>query len=672
MLIERRERNPFDMVKASDFTDAQIQAHWVDLSPDHALEHLLKPDLVMPMILLGGKGSGETHLLRYFSAPVQAARRGGDLLEAMREDHYVGIYIRAEGLNTTKFAKKGQDDEAWLAIFGMYFEIWLATSLLENIAAAVARVATGRQDADFAAAAAKLFNDDVACQFSSFDGFSKYLQDVRRSVDLIVDNAALSRSVTGINLNFSPGKLIYGLPELIQTIYPELSSVLLVYLIDEVENLTADQQRFLNTLVRYRKGHASIKIGTRLYGIKTLETLNSGEPIRRDSEYEQVELDDFLRGNSKMYEDFCRRLIVHRLEYHHMRGRNLSSDMIADSFAEVENANFSARTALALVKSWDDKERERPYFAKARTLMREGGYKAAFIDELLSELHVPSSPLLEKLALFKLYRDWEPDPAALLDSARAFGAQARALSDGDEAGADDLRSILSYFRTDLMAQLYRDCRKSSPYAGLPTLIGISQGIPRNLLSALKHIYRRSLFAGERPFEEGRISVESQSLGVRDSAAWFWEDAQPDEHSHKVREAVDVLATLFRTLRFSERPPECACATFSVRVDALSEESQRILTIAEKWSYLIRIKSGASDKNDRSLRTKFQLGPMLAPRWGLSLSRRGTEGLTEAFGNAVFDAGRRDGLRGLFEKRVAGLLGKRFVKRGKEEQDSLFA
>lgn len=672
MLIERRERNPFDMVKASDFTDGEILDHWVDLSSDHGLEALIKPRLVMPMILLGGKGSGKTHLLRYFSAPVQTARHGGDPLAAMRADGYLGIYVRAEGLNTPKFARRGQDDETWSAIFAMYFEIWLATSLLLNVAPAVALVSDPARDRAFAAAAGRLFNEEPALAVTSLDTLLAYLEETRRTIDLVVDNAALTRDVSGIRINFSPGRLVYGLPDVLQATYPEISSTLLVYLIDEVENLTSEQQRFVNTLVRYRKGNASIKVGARLYGIRTWETLAAGEPIKRDSEYEQVELDDFLRNHDEVYGDFCRSLIVRRLEFHNMRAARVTVDKIAACFDEVETADFSARTALALVAPYDAKGRERPYFEKLRGLLKEGGYAPGLADDVISALAVTGSPLLEKLALFALYKGWRQDPAELTAHAMDLGSQARALSSRDVEAASALRTNLRHFRSDLLAQLYRDCNKSSPYAGLATLIHLSQGIPRNLLSSLKHIYRRSLFAGEQPFADGRISVESQSLGVKDSAAWFWEDAQPDEGARDVREAIDVLATLFRTMRFSERPPECDCATFSVRLSDLTEESRRIIAIAEKWSYLIKVKGGGSDKNSESVRAKYQLGPMLAPRWGLSQHRRGTVELDEELCRAVFDPEHRRDLSRLFERRVAKLLGRSFVKVRAKGQEQLFA
>ena len=217
----------------------------------------------MPMLLLGGKGSGKTHLMRYCSAPVQAARYGG-LAQAVAKEQYLGVYVRAEGMNLQKFSGKGQDEETWSAIFGVYFELWLISNLLNSCAPLL----SSDRDADFVTQVIELFDEDVSKEFSSISGFIDYLSAVIRKIDRIVNNAALTKSVEGIDITFSPSRLAYGVPLVLSKLYPIFEKILFVYLIDEAENFTARQQRFVNSLIRYRTGSATIKIGARLYGIR--------------------------------------------------------------------------------------------------------------------------------------------------------------------------------------------------------------------------------------------------------------------------------------------------------------------------------------------------------------------------------------------------------------------
>lgn len=123
--------NPFDTNKATAFSDDQIEALWVDLANvQGGLVEILKPTSHTPMLLLGGKGSGKTHLMRYCSAPVQAARHSANMARAAQVDGYLGIYVHADALNTDKFARDDGAEERWNLIFAHYFELWLATALL--------------------------------------------------------------------------------------------------------------------------------------------------------------------------------------------------------------------------------------------------------------------------------------------------------------------------------------------------------------------------------------------------------------------------------------------------------------------------------------------------------------------------------------------------------------
>src|SRR3990170_164707 len=103
-------KNPFDLVKATDLSDGQIEEYFVDFPQGARLIERVAPTSPMPMIIFGGKGSGKTHLMRYLSYPLQL-RRHGTGLEArsgIKAEGYIGIYFRCGGLNAQRFAGKGQ------------------------------------------------------------------------------------------------------------------------------------------------------------------------------------------------------------------------------------------------------------------------------------------------------------------------------------------------------------------------------------------------------------------------------------------------------------------------------------------------------------------------------------------------------------------------------------
>ncbi|PDT21301.1 hypothetical protein [Rhizobium hidalgonense] len=656
-MITRLEENPFDLVKASDFSAAEIVEYWVDISNnDGGLVQLLQPKLRTPMLILGGKGSGKTHLMRYCSAPVRAALCGGDLGAAVANDGYLGIYVPAEGLNSHKFAGKGQSPDLWLAIFNMYFELWLATSLLASIGEAIRSPTVNEFDEKaFVKGVTGLFDIEIDLETETIDGLIAFLTRLRKKIDYAANNVAVTGHMDPIEIPFSPGRLVFGVPATLANVSVGFSETVVTYLIDEAENFTSEQQRFLNTLIRYRSGNTTFRIGARLYGIRTYRTLGSGEPIKRGSEFLQLELDAFLRDHEQDYKIFASKLVVRRLQ---QSGSVVAAGQanLSVFFEELDKDNNYQKPLLKLLESRDKAGKERPYFRKLKKQLSDHFDRPAeWHKRLVDCLTVRDNPLLEKLNIFLLYRDWSDSASKLMQTAESIKKLTESYLAGDRKSSG-YGDVLAHFDSDLLAQLYRDCGQNVPYCGLDTLIHLSQGIPRNLIGILKQIYRRSLFSGERPFVGGHvISVESQSLGVLDSAAWFWEDAQPDTFGVEARESVEALAVLFRTIRYSDKPSECDLCTFAVDEEKLTRNAKEVLQASEHWSYLIKVPLGHKGKNHRDLGGKYQLGPMLAPRWGVSVHRRGTLQLQMELANAILDDEKKDDLRALFLKRVSGMF-----------------
>lgn len=675
MTSPRFDENPFDLTKASDFSDSQILNYWADFTGDQVgLREILKPKLIMPMLLLGGKGSGKTHLMRYCSAPVQAMRHNGDLAQAVAAEGYLGVYIRADGLNVGRFHEKGQPIEQWSSVFSYYFEIWLAISLASTLKGYInASQIPSEVEEKICLEIANLFDISINTSMSSIDELISTLNNIQKQIDFVVNNCAMTRSLSGITISFSPGKLAFGIPDIFSKHLQGLGEVIFVYLIDEIENFLGYQQEFLNTLIRYRRGNTTIKVGARLYGVKTYNTLSGGEPIKQNAEFERVELDAIMRSADTAYTVLIKDLIRKRLTNNNVSHNSFDAVELDNFFQEVRPDDYYSEVTLSLVKSYDEKKKDRPYFDRLdrqiNGLSKDNKDTAAVARLVIENLKLEKYPLLEKLNVLLIYKRW--DASNLASISETIKNEASHFLSGNKAESAGYAQTLSHFKSDLLAQLYRECGRKVVYAGLSTLIHLSQGVPRNILGILKQIYRRSLFAGEHPFSGGTISIESQTEGVMDSAAWFWDDAQPDSFGHEVREAVESLAVLFRSIRYSDRPSECDLCTFSINSDELSASAQKTLEMAENWSYLIHVRDGRKNKNSQRVDDKYQLSPMLAPKWGLSEHRRGSIELREDVFNAIFDKSSRKDFSTLLKKRVSSMYAPKFSESDNPQQDGLF-
>jgi hypothetical protein len=269
---------------------------------------------------------------------------------------------------------------------------------------------------------------------------------------------------------------------------------------------------------------------------------------------------------------------------------------------------------------------------------------------ILSSL-AKENALIEKLSLLAFCRRLKKGEKPVV-AAADIDNEVRRLIKGGASHAPQLQDLYSHFSSDLLAQLSREYGRKPVYCGFETLIALSQGVPRNLLSLLKHIYRRATFLGEEPFVTNPISVESQVQGIHDAAEWFWDDAQPDAHGAVVRAGVENIATLLRAIRYSDNPSECDLCCFRVDIEKLSHASKFALQTAENWSFLVRSATGSAAKNHYRVRTKFQVNPMLAARWGISESRRGSIDLAIDLAEILFGGGTDEANKAISERTKA--------------------
>ena len=634
------EENPFDLIKASDFSDTQINDYWVDMvaKDKKGLIELINPRSIMPMMLLGSKGSGKTHLMRYCSEPVQLMRNDNSIITTIKNEKYLGIYMRADALNTGRFFGKGQNDEIWFPIFSYYFEIWLSLHLLELLYKIIKELGYN-QEKDIVKSIKKLISARMDT-IETVDDLIKSFEETKKNIDRIINNCAITRAIENFDINFSPGEMLFGIPEIIKNKIDILNDTIFIYLIDEIENFSETQQIFINTLIRFRRGMTSIKIGARLYGIKTLDTYPSNEKIKEGAEFEKIDLDKFLR-NEKNYSSFIKRLIIKRLKI--CNGSNFINKIedITNYFEEIDSEKYFCTETNKIVSTRSKKPSERIYFGKLNENIEKYTTEKR-IDEVISNLIVPNFPLLEKINIYIFYQNFLKKGLDLVEFSEKIKCDASLfISTNGKNNSKKYYQCYQHFNNDMLAQLYREYERNIPYAGLATVIHLSQGAPRNTLSILKNIYRRAVFNGEEPFSPQKTSIKSQTEGIADSAEWFWEDAQLDKNGNPVRIAIDNLAVLFRYIRYCFKPTECDLSSFSIDIDILSKEARETIWNAENRSFILRQTNGRNSKNSQKINYSFQLAPILTPKWGLSQRRGGTIELSKDLADAIFGGGPRE-------------------------------
>ena len=231
----------------------------------------------------------------------------------------------------------------------------------------------------------------------------------------------------------------------------------------------------------------------------------------------------------------------------------------------------------------------------------------------------------------------------------------------DGIGSRGIVTAYKHYRRDLYAQLVAALGRRPDYYGFHRFVLMSGYLPRNLLVILKQITRWSLFLGGRPFRGTPISLRAQREGVRDASDWFLSDAKGlGRVGDEANIAIARLGSLFRDMRYSDKPAEVSCSSFSTDRQGLSVRARSTLDEAVTHSLILRIATGRRDRNSRVLHHKYQLNPMLAPRFGLALGRRGSASFSPGLLNSVFDADVDEGTFRRERRRLLARLNPPFV------------
>ena len=676
--------NPFNITKAVDFSDQQINDYWIDIPESGGFQQLVKPTSPMPMFILGGKGSGKTHLMRYYSYPLQKIRHGHGISAGLKDDGYVGIYLRCGGLNSGRFKEKRQTEEAWESVFEYYMDLWLSQLVVNTAIDAYAGSAElASEEAKICQEILGLFNSWDHETPTSLEALLEKLRSLQKQIDVAVNNCAISGELS-VKICATRGELVFGIPRILVDSFSALRNCLFVYLIDEFENLSGSQQKYVNTLIREKEMPCSFKVGGRMYGIRTNRTYSADEENKEGSEFETIRLDALLRA-SKKYDLFAKRLIVRRLSEHgYVTGDSKAQEAMVKSigewFATIPPERCAqGETAFVLAKYAGE---ERPYFQSLRRKLVKGATlrlsvgvsPGSDVDAILATLACPDYPLLEKVNVFLFYKEWS-ERKNLRAAADGIARDCQQYLHAKVGRKTRYSRALEHFKVDLVAQLLRECDQKQRYVGIETFIDMAVGLPRNLLILLKSIFAWAVYSGEAPFTDRHapISIDAQQAGVAEAADWFLGDARMlGADGRLVESAIKRLGTLFRTVRFSDKPSECSCTSFSCDLSRVGEEARRILAIAQKWSLLIAV-SDRRDRGSERIDEQFQLNPMLAPPWDLAVYRRGVFGLTPEECNAIFDESKEGEFRPMLQARESRMNAPSFGAKGTDESEvGLFA
>lgn len=619
--------NPFDITKAVDFTNEEIATHWVNIN-GNGFEGLLKPTSPMPIIIRGSKGSGKTHIMRYFSYELQKIRHKEDLKGGLEQDKFIGIYIRCSGFNAEMFSGKGYNEDIWATIHSYFWELWIGELLLSNLIDLRNHDILTEEDE-------LIITDKIENLFNSlgenppsrnFHELKNKFVKLQNEVVYEIQNFIFKPNrVLKIDIQLSPTKITYGIPSILKENVIFFKNKCVLYLIDELENFSKPQQQLVQSLLREKPNSCSFRIGSRLHGIRTYQILGGIEENRPGAEFEEIILDEFLRELDG-YKDFVLKICENRLQ--------LSGYPDYQSFQSLIAVETTDKLIDRILKR--KSTQNKTHLTRLSKELKKAKISEDIISKIICNLAYDDDIVLERIKLLLFYRYWRKKSIGLLDESYRICQSAKQFIATKDV-TSEFAKVLDKFKFDIIDSLARDANIDIPYYGFDKLVQLSCGTPRTMLNLLKYAFNNDYFNyGNLPFTNNhKLSINSQQAGIDSTIKWFFEENRiPSYNGIKPTDAVIRLGNYLRELRFSDVPSQCSIGIFSVNLEELNYNTREVFNQLVNHSYIIEVKSRREKNNNNKVKV-FQLNHILLPKWELPLGKRGLIELNKELAEAIF-------------------------------------
>lgn len=587
----QKNQNPINIIKANDYSDEDIVKYWIAMGFESVIDVKQPPS----KFILGGKGCGKTHFVRYFafnSQKIKSENNKITLKEQIFNDEYIGIYLLCSGINAGRFKDKND-------FFRYAFELQLSLLLIDILLHPEVLEIIGKEnEKKLCLKLSEKFQNKE--EFENLNELKQFLLTQKKSIDFYINNLSIHRTVTPPQILINPGDLIFGIPEICS---PFLNNIKFTYLIDEYEGFTEEQQQFVNTLVRDKNQATIFIISTRYYGMKEkLETMSDKETIKQGNEYDLIHIDSIIQNNLKRY-------------------RNAAKKLIKAKLVGID-AQFEERSDKDLFKKIQDCDSgNRIYLTKFRNYLKTNyALKANEIEENISLFYFEEDPIKEKLCILMFLKLKQKS----MKNKEIIFKNMKEIAEIATGNGKKYINIKNHYNDDMILQLYKDFKLEYRYAGEDTLISITEGYPRSLIILLKKIIDKYMFNNGELNESITISPKIQNDAVNEVALSFFDDWSNDafDNAKTLRQFTEKICNFIKRVRYSDNPSECSLSMFQIDHTSLDTKLLEIVDNLYKYS-MLTYSQLVKSKNIKMKTSKYQVNSVIAPLWNISLKKRGT-------------------------------------------------
>ncbi len=422
-----------------------------------------------PCILVGGRGTGKTTVLRGLSylGQFELEKRNPQSVPSWP---YYGLYSRVDTNKVGAFKGPELSESQWLRYFGHYINLLMCVQVLRFLSwyQTTTQIPTDLPEDELEGVASAFNLPPPSSNKHLLQLLQRSLISFEAHINNVADSTGPMLSMRGAPI----GLLIESVRR--QAIF---ANKLFFFLIDEYENLEDYQQRLLNTLIKHSGELYSFKVCVRELGWRVRNTIAENEYLISPADYIRIDITEVMQG--AQFEEFSHKVCQDRLA------------------ALVEENNNDVAEIQDLLPSISEE-------AEARLLGIEENNR-----EVLQALRrFAPTEIVESLSPMEIYllESWRKSHNQSLDE----------VFEDFQQNTEAWRTRLSNYSHSLLFTIRRGKRGIQKYyAGWDTFIQLSGGNIRFLLQLVEASLARNLREGRglhQPLSPELQTIAAQAIG----------------------------------------------------------------------------------------------------------------------------------------------------------------
>lgn len=537
-----------------------------------------------PCVLMGGRGTGKTTVLRGLSYKGQYALNNEDI-DRFDLNNYIGVYFRCDTNHVHAFSGKGVDQDTWMKIFAHYFNLIITAEILEFISW---HKLLKPEDEVLSGHACCLIATSLHLGTEIFD-FKKLIDVLETSMykfQADINNIA-DGNMPKLSLAGDPIKIVTEQAQRLR----QFRDKTFYLLIDEYENLLDSQQQIVNTLLKHVPQSYTIKIGVREMGWRIKHTMNLQESVIDPADYVLFNIvDEFTDETPEKFETFARDVCQLRIK-----------DLLGE-----DEVDFDIEHALAGL----------PYEDEAIRL----GVEQTHLYKSILEYEKTSGVALDISPLYKFFIAYwaENHNIALNTEITDFFSNTRTWNTRYENYKYSLLFKIRTGRGSGGIQKY--------YAGWSTFVKLANGNIRYLMELVYRSYYLYLQDGGDITKP--VTIDIQTKAAR-SVGWknLTELEGTWSNGAQLTRMVQTLGTIFA--RLAKEGENSAPETVQFEIEGeRSERTEELLQAGIMNLALIRMPANKQSGRGSVKEFMYSLHPIFAPYFIYSFRRKRKMGLSD--------------------------------------------